>query len=256
MIRKALGLGFMVGVASMFAFACGDDDAAGDKYPTADSFCDAKATLECAAGSVGQCGVAADACKTKRKQACIDAGNAAVGRTYTPSKAEACLNLVTGAFNAPGDKAKYTAYVDTCAHVFSGTKTKGQPCSNAYDCSGSLYCDLEKTTPLCADKSAPITENQGCANSGDVCGPGLYCELASPPLCRKRRAVGEGCGATIPCVDSAFCDNSVCKALAATGSDCTSDAVCASSFCNKDIGNKCASRPFPTENGTCKDFTP
>ena len=61
MIRKVLGLTFMVGVVSMFAFACGDDDAAaGDKYPTVDSFCTAKAKLECSAGSVG--GFAFKAC--------------------------------------------------------------------------------------------------------------------------------------------------------------------------------------------------
>lgn len=259
MIRKVLGLGFMVGVASMFAFACGDDDAAGDKYPTADSFCAAKAALECSASSVQACAVAADTCKAKRKEACIAAGNAAVGRTYAPSKAEACLNLVTNTFAAPADKAKYDAYIDACARVFSGNKTKGQPCANQYDCTGSLYCDLQKTTPLCADKSAPKGENDGCANSGDVCGPGLYCELGGTPLCKKDRALTEICGASVPCIETAYCDTtgaqSVCKALQATGSPCTADLECSTNFCNKAAGNKCGARQFPTETGVCADFS-
>lgn len=254
MIRKALGLSFMVGVVSVFAFACGDDDPAGDKYPTIDSFCVAKAQLECAAGSVGVCGVPADTCKAKRKDACLAASAQTAGRAYAPAKAEACLNLVTDAYANPTNKAKYDAYVDACQRVFAGAKTKGQPCSGAYECSGSLICDLEKTTPLCADKSAPISENSGCANSGDVCASGLYCDPASPPLCRKKRQPGEGCGNTIPCVETAYCDGSTCQALAATGAGCTVDAQCAGNFCNKDIGNKCAGRQFPSENGTCKDF--
>lgn len=257
MIRKALGLTFMVGVVSMFAFACGDDDAAGDKYPTVDSFCTAKAQLECSASSVGVCGVSPDACKAKRKEACVAAGNAAAGRSYAPGNAEACLNLVTNAYAAPSDKAKFTAYVETCEKVYAGTKTKGQQCQNAYDCSGALYCDVEKADPLCSDKSAPKNENDGCANSGDVCAAGLYCDISGTPLCKKRRAVGESCAVRLPCVDTGFCElngsTGTCRALAENGAACTVDAQCANNFCNKDIGGKCATRQFPTENGTCKD---
>ncbi|MFO0735726.1 MAG: hypothetical protein U0270_07595 [Labilithrix sp.] len=260
MIRKVLGLTFMVGVVSMFAFACGDDDAAaGDKYPTVDSFCTAKAKLECSAGSVGICGVTNDACTAARKTACVTAGNAAVGRSYTPAKAEACLNLVTNAYNAPNDKAKYTAYIDTCEGVFSGTKTKGQPCSNKFDCAGTLYCDLEKATPLCADKSAPKNENDGCANSGDVCATGLFCDITATPLCHKQRGVGESCALKLPCVADGYCklngSTGACLALSANGTACSVDAECAGNFCNKAINNgTCAGRQFPTETGTCKDL--
>jgi len=254
MIRKALGLSFMFGVVSMFAFACGDDDAAGDKYPTVDSFCAAKAALECSAGSVAVCGVPGDTCKAKRKDACVAAGAAAAGRSYTPAKAEACLNLVTDAYANPTNKTKYDAYLDTCARVFAGSKTKGQGCTSEFDCSGTLFCYLQKATPLCADKSSPKNENDGCANSGDVCGTGLYCELASPPLCKKERTVGQGCGDTIPCVSGTFCDGTVCQNLLQTGTTCTVDKQCAGNFCNKDIGNKCAGRQFPSETSSCKDF--
>lgn len=258
MIRKALGLTFMVGVVSMFAFACGDDDAPGDKYPSVDSFCSAKATLECAATTVATCGVTNDTCKAKRIEACKAEAVAATGRTYTPSKAEACLNLVSGIYSTPNDKPKYTAYLDTCQRVFSGSVAKGAKCTNKYDCTGDFICDLEKATPLCATKSAAIAKDSGCANSGDVCADGLYCAIENPPLCRARRNVSEICGATAPCIETAFCDaGGICQNLLAVGGVCNADTQCASSFCRKDAtgaSGACAGRLFPTTTASCTDF--
>lgn len=257
MIRKVLGLSMMAGVVSIFAFACGDDDE-GPRYPTADSFCDAKATLECDKASVA-CGVAADACKTKRKSVCLAEGNTASGqgRSYTSAQAEGCLNLIAATFTTP-DKTHVDAYDLACGHVFAGVKQKSEACTNQYDCAGTLYCDLGKTPSRCADKSAPKANGDGCANAGDICGAGLYCApgtAADPATCRQRGGIGVTCTATTPCVETAYCNGTQCVALLAAGGACQTDDQCTTGFCNT-VSHTCAGRRFPTTpTSDCPDFT-
>jgi hypothetical protein len=249
----------MVGVASVFAFACGDDES-GPKYPSADSFCDAKATLECAKPTVGTCPITKDACHSARKNACLAAASAATGqgRAYTAGNAEACLNLVSGAYDKPTDTATQETYSSTCGKVFSGSVAKGGQCHTEFDCTGALVCDLVKADPRCADKRI-VTAQNGCANSGDICDTGLFCNISGTPLCQPKIALGGQCGATLPCIDTAFCNGtSTCAALAQNGNGCTANTQCASNFCNTAAGNLCANRLFPTlysaDVGTCRDY--
>src|SRR5262249_15615472 len=100
MIRKALG--FMAfGVAPTLAIvliACSSDTPT-DKYPSADSFCGARATEECK-GTATLCSITDTTCQAKRKDVCngVAAGATGSGRTYHPSLADACITKVTAAY--------------------------------------------------------------------------------------------------------------------------------------------------------------
>src|SRR4030095_2023554 len=89
--RRMIRRNFFVFVAgTLCAFACAVEDSSKDKYPTLDSFCDAKAGAECSAvGAV--CGVSDTTCKSARVNACKGTAASAGGRTYKPSSAESCV---------------------------------------------------------------------------------------------------------------------------------------------------------------------
>jgi len=252
MIRKALGFLMMTGTVAFFVVACGgDDDEATAKYPTADSFCTARAAEECKAISGTCAGLTDEACNRARKSACdSEAGSATGGgRTYTAAKSEECITKTTAAFSTRiVDPAKEKEYVESCGRVFSGTKTKGQGCENAYDCTGTLVCDLDKK--LCAEKRS-VNENDGCANAGEICADGLYCQTPQN-LCKPRRKVAESCNVTTePCLSTLRCDGTQCKDLIGAGQPCDTNPQCSSNFC---LNKLCAAKQYPTATGTCKDF--
>lgn len=255
MIRKALGLLMMTTTVTFFAVACGgSDDEATAKYPSADSFCTARAAEECKAISGTCAGLTDEACNRTRKATCDGEASAATsaGRTYTAGKAEECLTKTTAAFSSRVvDPVKENAYIDSCGRVFTGTKGKGTECSNTFDCSGTLVCDLDKK--LCADKRE-VKENDGCANPGEICADGLYCAQGAARLCKPRKKLGESCKLIEPiepCIETLRCDGTQCRELQGAGLACDSNAHCQSGFC---LNKSCAARQYPSATGTCKDF--
>jgi len=251
MIRRSLGL-LAFGAGLVVVAACGDDDPPA-KYPTADSFCAAKAAEECKAVA-GACAVPDDKCKSTRTAACNAAAGAAVsqGRTYRPENAEACIASTTRVYaDRVIDAAKEEAFKEACERVFTGNKKQSEPCSNEYDCEGTLVCDLDKK--FCAVKVEKKAD-EPCNNPGDICGKNLYCQArGTVKFCTPKGKLGATCNETdSPCEDEIRCNATTCIPKNGSGEPCDTDNECLSNFCDAD--KKCRARAYASETGTCKDF--
>lgn len=252
MFRKSLGLVSFFGGLVLLA-ACGDDDPPAAKYPTSESFCGAKAAAECKPVAAA-CTVSEDTCKIARANACnVAAGQAtAQGRTYRSGNAEACIEKTTAVYETRViDSVKLAAFEEACERVFNGAKTKSDRCASAYDCEGSLVCDLDKG--FCADRVTKKLKDP-CNNPGDICDAGLFCEgQPGAKFCATKIAVGGACSPpALPCAEDLRCATSICVALQEAGQVCQADDECKTGFCNPD--EKCQARQYASETGTCKDF--
>jgi len=251
MIRKMLMLvGFGAGMALL---ACTTDDAT-EKYPSADSFCTAKANEECVTSKLAEaCSVANDRCKDQRLIACNKVTSAATssGRTYRGSNVDACLQRLHEAYQdrvVSADKDK--AATEACEKVFVGLKKKSETCTGLYDCEGTLTCDLEKGS-VCAEKRT-LAKDDPCNNPGEICGPGLYCQQrGGTKFCSDRNKEGDACKADAPCLEALRCAQT-CVAKVDPGNPCDKNEDCKSSFCN--TSKKCEAKKYAGDAFTCIDF--
>lgn len=250
-----------------------------DKYPGSDSMCADIAKNECQIASI--CGVPRDVCEQARKTKCqVELVGPAVsaGRTYTASLAPACVDKTTEIYSA--DKRVITAaalaqQVDVCNRVFAGNAASGSACTNNYSCKGSAIC----TNKFCGDKTERAA-GAGCANPGDVCAAGNFCDRSGvaagmPALCKAGKAAGESCTATGPgeasqCGANLRCSivtvappaatdagageaaavdagaatggTGVCVATLQAGGTCADDSDCSTTapYCDKASGNSCS----------------
>jgi len=227
--------------------ACSSDEAT-DKYPSADSFCSAKADTECQAAAP-VCAANIDTCKTTRTQSCNSAAGQATGggRTYRPAQADKCINDTKTLYATKVvDLDKEKTVEDECQRVFTGSKNKGDACTQPYDCSGELVCDRGH----CAEKK-PVGLNDGCANPGETCATGTYCQAqGGVSTCVARNAAGEICKDTAPCLETLRCVNT-CVDKVDSGGACDKNDDCKTGFCGKD--KKCAAKLVPGAGG-CSDF--
>lgn len=245
MLGRSLSL-----VALLVIGACGSDEE--PRFPTVDSFCEAKAAAECKVAA-GPCAIAEASCRATRRTTCLGEGSAATaqGRTYTSSLAEDCIGKTTAVYaDRVPDAAKEAAYVAACAHVFAGNKELSAACTTEYECKTGLVCDVEKG--FCG---TPATKrnNDPCNNPGEICDVGLYCQQrGSSRFCSPKGKVGDVCSATFPCSEDLTCNGKVCVDKLASGEPCETGAECVTTLCNS--AKRCAARQFPTATGTCEDF--
>jgi hypothetical protein len=246
MIRKALGLVLFGG--ALVSVACSTEVVA-DKYPTVDSFCDAKAAAECKVAGP-QCGVDDNACKTARGTACRSAAAAAVGRVYKPSLAEDCLNKTTAVYqDRTIDPTKEAAYTDACEKVFAGTKKDLEPCTSLYECEN--FCDVVKG--FCGVKKE-VAANAQCNNAGEICPKGSYCQLKGAlRFCGDKKKVDEQCAADAPCLEDLRCLAGKCAPKVGPAGACDTKDDCTSGACDPTT-KKCVSKQFESETSSCKDF--
>jgi hypothetical protein len=252
MIGRALGL-TILGGGLVVITACGGDEAPAAKYPTADSFCAAKAAEECKAVAAA-CVIAEARCKDVRAAACNSAAGVATsqGRTYRSESAESCIAKTTAVYtDRVIDGAKEAAFSEACARVFTGSKKKNEECSNEYDCEGTLACDLDKK--LCSVKVEKKAD-EPCNNPGDICGKGLYCQpRGTVKFCTPKNKLGDSCRIPeAPCAEDLRCNGTSCVALQGPAQPCDTNDECTTRFCNTD--RKCQARQYASETGTCKDF--
>lgn len=248
MIRSTLRtLGFLSFAGAVTLIACGDDEVT-EKYPSADSFCAGKADAECKAAAA-VCGVTVDICKADRTSVCQSAASAATGQggTYRPQNAEKCINDTTALYQSKVvDLVKEKEVDETCARVFAGTKKKGEGCTAAFQCEGTLICDRG----FCSDKS-PKALDEPCNNPGDTCATGTYCgPRGGSSFCNKKNDVGDICNDTTPCLETLRCVNQ-CQTKLGAGQPCDKAEDCDTGFCGSD--KKCAAKLVPGTNG-CADF--
>jgi hypothetical protein len=234
--------------------ACGGDDPAPEKYPSFDSFCDAKATEECTA-IASACSVTVESCKGVRKNACSNAAGAALGqgREYVAGNAEGCVSKIADLYkDRVLDATKEKAFDEACAKVFLGVKKKSEPCSNEYHCEASLVCDMQKG--VCAEKTAARKDRDPCNNPGDTCDTGLFCnQEGANRFCAAKAKAGAACNEATPCAEDLFCNVATCAMKNGAGATCATDIECTTRFCNPDT-KKCQAKQYATETGTCRDF--
>jgi hypothetical protein len=249
MIRKTLGLLVAGGVVVLVACS---GDSAGEKYPDAASFCNAKAAEECTA-QAALCGATVDACKTKVSAACQAAGNSVGGgRTYKASSAEGCINKTHDLFNQKtftSDQEK--DWTNVCERVFAGTKVSNTPCQSDYECVDQLVCDKG----VCANK-VEKNQGEGCSNAGEVCAKGSYCgNQGQLKFCLPKKANGDICSADAPCLETLRCVGS-CSDKLNIGDVCGTDDDCKEistpPYCDP-ASKKCAAK-FTAGTQSCKDL--
>jgi hypothetical protein len=246
--------GFVVLGAALTVVAC--SSAAADKYPSSDSFCEAKATEECQV--TARCGVTEGSCLTVRKAACSSfvSSSASGSRQYRPGNAEACINKTHDVYGATAPiTPTIQGEIDAvCSKVFQGTTKALGACTVTTDCEGDLICDKK----LCANK---VTKNSGdlCGNPGEICSSGSFCDTFSggAAQCKPKKARDEACDAEKnPCNESLRCNNT-CRDRFVAGESCGSNDDCASSapFCDPTNSNKCgAGLIFAPGAGSCKAY--
>lgn len=232
--------------------ACSSDEA--DKFGSSDSFCTAKAESECK-NLAKKCGATEDACKTKRVAACNNAAAAAAnqGRAYRANAVQDCIDKIDDVYKdnansvtAEGEKE----VVVVCERVFGGTKKEREPCAQTFECEGSLICD-----GVCI-KQETVSLNGGCANAGQVCDTGTYCQATGgKSFCVAKNGLGDGCGVDNPCIESLRCVNR-CVEKVAVGQPCDNDGECADAapFCDLTSSPKKCRPKYESTTSACKEF--
>lgn len=228
--------------------ACGSDDV-GEKYPSADSFCQALAETECNAVALNPCQTTVDNCKTKRTASCNAnaAKLSAQGRSYRAPAAEECINKTGDELKARNiDPASDKVATEACERVFTGSKEKTQPCQNDYECSGTLVC----TQGVCYDKSVK-NKGEPCGSVGDTCAAGTYCDSK---FCVARPEQNGTCSAAVPCIETLRCAGGVCLAKYGPNQVCASTDECTSGTVCQTVNNTkvCTVQTLPSTR-TCKD---
>ena len=242
--------------AALLSAACSSSPK--DKYPSAQSFCDAKAEEECQAVAQ-KCEVTPDACRQSRSRSCAAHASetASAGRHYSPGLAQGCIDQVHSAwakdFIPPVDQKKVD---DMCERVFEGARESLQSCQSDYDCAGTRICDKG----ACATETKKKQGDQ-CGNAGDVCEAGFYCaQKGKFFVCDAKGGAGQRCAADLPaCREDLRCDVT-CQPRLTAGALCrvNDDCSAAAPFCdvNNNSGAKCgAGLHFaPEERELCKQY--
>jgi hypothetical protein len=248
-------LTFVALAGGIALFACSSDDAS-EKFGSSDSFCAAKAEAECT-HLAAACGASADACKSKRTTVCTDGAkaSAAQGRNYKSSAAQDCIDKVNSVYEGKGiglTATKELEVTTTCDRVFGGTKAEKEACGATFECSGSLICD-----GVCIAQET-VSKGGGCANAGQVCETGTYCQASGGTgkrFCVEKNTLDETCGADAPCVESLRCVNR-CIAKVTVGNPCDKDEECADEapYCDlTTMPRKCRPK-YQAGTAICKDF--
>jgi hypothetical protein len=251
-LKSIGGTGLVVISASFAVAAC--SSTAADKYPSSDSFCEARAKEECQV--TARCGVTEVACLTARKQACSSFVTQSTGgsRQYRSANAEGCVNKVHDVYSgtAPITPAIQGEIDAACSKVFQGTTKELGACEATIDCEGDLICDKK----LCANK---VTKNSGelCGNPGEICASGSFCDTSGGAAqCKAKKGRDEVCNDKAPCKEDLRCNNT-CRDRFVAGESCGSNDDCAASapFCDPTNSNKCgAGLIFAPGAGSCKAY--
>jgi hypothetical protein len=199
---------------------------------------------------VANCGVGgmtASDCQTYRESQCeqgaivmpFPGSGSALQRTYTSGNVKACIDALNSAFTPDSSGVNTISFsqlfgsgnlVDTCEAVFVGSAGNGATCTTKYDCTASG----ETCAPVLGESmgqcATPTTKMLGdaCADPGDTCSSGTYCQSTAGglPKCVAALATGTACDSTDQCAATDHCAGSVCTALSGPGGACGSNADC------------------------------
>jgi hypothetical protein len=223
MMRKTFLVLACGGIVALVACSADTTD---DKYGDTGSFCAAKADAECQQLAAG-CGASVDSCKTIRTSTCTNAVPG--GRTYTSSKAQACIDKITAVYSKKSFTADEEKDVQNlCGRVFAGSVQKNQACQSDFDCAGDMICDKG----VCGDKAVKNTDD-GCNNPGEVCNTDAYCgNRGNLKFCIAKNQQDANCDKDNPCLDTLRCiigsgvTNGTCKPKLNPGDPCDTTDQC------------------------------
>lgn len=223
--------------------ACAGPQDLASQAATLTDYCNARAKTECSQSLVKSCEVKdVDTCVTTRSTEC--AKDVPQGTTYVPAAGPACLQAVATAYTSATITAGALDAIDTaCAAIFSGPGAARSPCTVDYDCASKegLRCliAMGDTQGKCL---APNLIDPGgtCPGEADVCSGPYYCDFKSK-VCVAEGGEGSTCAPDIqPCIKGFKCPGSIfggtCAPLKAAGDACIAATDCASSLCDKAIG--------------------
>jgi hypothetical protein len=249
-IRSLLTLIACGGVVALVACSSAEPD----KFGSSEAYCTARAETECK-NLAKKCGATEEACKAKRVSTCNNASAAAAnqGRSYRPNAVQDCLDKIDavykdGANSVTPDGEKEAAAV--CERVFGGSKKERETCAQTYECDGALICD-----GVCITKET-VGKGSGCANAGQVCDKGLYCQATgSKKFCVDKNKENDACGVDNPCIETLRCVNR-CIPKVSVGQPCDTDDECgdAAPFCDLSSTPKKCRPKYESTSSACKEF--
>ncbi len=187
------------------------------------------------AGVAPACGMTEQSCVALRvaEQQTAYSAQLSQARVFVPANADKCLGKTKDAYNkikggtvalGSGD---YLAMETACANVYRGVKTTNEGCQVDADCLDGLICDKH----YCGTYKV-VSEVSGCANIGETCPPGYYCNLGNGvPMCAVRQGPQGGCTADIPCLEDLRCAAGLCLPKLGIGEACTAHSDCTTGFC-------------------------
>jgi hypothetical protein len=251
MTRNLLTLMAFGGAFALVVACSGTDE---DKFGSSDQFCSAKAEAECN-NLARKCGASLDACKTKRVSLCNAASGAAVsqGRSYKSGAVQDCLDKINDVYKDQAADATPTSEAEAatvCDRVFSGSKKERENCANTYECDGSLLC----SSGVCVNQET-VSLNGGCANAGQVCETGTYCQQGSAKFCVAKNKENDACGVDAPCLETLRCVNR-CIPKVTVGQPCDTDDECAveAPYCDQTTTPKKCRPKYESDTPACKDY--
>lgn len=232
MLLKSGTIVFFGGLVGYLAFlgGCSDSKSSGTSTNTREGFCQSWAKAACNEKVVTACagsGAEATGCQTTQEGICLSA----VGETYDPTNAKACLEAVKKAY---GDAKLTRADVDVlelkagpCAELFVGTKGEGNSCTSDAQCDTVSGYRCVGESPTC---QIPTEVGGGgkCTDPAAICASGFYCDGTN---CLEAVGLNGSC-VDEPCSDELICLAGTCSAKTADFQDCTSNEQCQSGLCD------------------------
>jgi hypothetical protein len=236
---------------------CSSSSESKDKYPTIESFCEARAKEECQVA--GHCAVDAAACVKTRAAACTTESSSK-GRPYTAAKAEACVATTKAAYaDALLEPQEMGAIADKCERVFAGATAIGQSCTSDYQCAGDAICSPAApgaSERICAARRDKKLD-EFCADPGSVCEAGSYCKAGTPAKCVKKLDKLSACSEADPCSETLRCGASTCLDRVGTGQPCTVDGDCVpeAPYCDHNAQSICTrGKTFAAGSKACDGY--
>jgi hypothetical protein len=222
---------------------------------TVTGFCAARAAAECSDAVIAACGFPGKSdCESTHAKSCM--GATPQGTTYQPSKAPACLAVVTKAYATTQITATDLASLDPAcsSELFAGPGAARAQCMTDYDCNSAKGLHCVTSNPPSGSNMGQcfvpqiITPGGDCSGQGTVCGTGTYCDPTGL-TCVTDSQLNASCSLPdYPCAAGLQCNGvgpfATCAAGIADGSACNSSTECNSGLCDKatdQAGGTCAS---------------
>ena len=221
---------------------------------TQTEFCNKYAEDVCA-GVVPACLVTAATCTDGRLAECTDVARSNAGRDFIPANAEVCLNKVNGTYSKLKQGSVALSATDiqakdqACGDVYRGTVLANGPCKADADCLDGLICDVAKG--FCGT-SKLVAQGAGCANIGETCPSGSFCNaITGVWLCLSKAGLGGACNDANPCLENLRCAAGTCVVQLGIGEQCTVDQDCSTGFCEPYAGLCAQDLRFAVHSSAC-----